>query len=95
MRQQIVSLSVHQTARVLAVMYALMGLILLPILLVATMVGEDGPGIGLGLALFLPVLYGIFGYIFVAIGCWLYNLVASRLGGIELEVRTESGDTLA
>lgn len=40
-----------------------------------------GPGIGLLVA--MPFLYLIFGFIFTAIGAWVYNLVAKWVGGIE------------
>jgi hypothetical protein len=38
-----------------------------------------------------PIVYGIFGYIFAAIGCWLYNVVASWTGGIELTLEPGEG----
>jgi hypothetical protein len=34
----------------------------------------------------IPVLYGLAGFIFTAIGCALYNVVAKYLGGIEVEL---------
>lgn len=94
MRQQIVRLSVHQTSKVLAVMYALMGLIFVPIFLIAAAVNPQDGGIGLGLALIFPILYGILGYVFVAVGCALYNAVASRFGGVEFVLRT-NGESAA
>jgi hypothetical protein len=39
-------------------------------------------------ALALAVLYGVCGFIFTAIGCLLYNVVASWIGGIEVELET-------
>jgi len=33
----------------------------------------------------LPVLYSLAGFIFGAIGAWLYNLIAKWIGGIEVE----------
>jgi len=32
-------------------------------------------------------MYAVFGYIFVNIGCLLYNFIAARVGGIEVETR--------
>lgn len=90
MRQQIVRLSVHQTSKVLAVLYALMGLVLVPIFMLASLASPEGAGFGLGLALLFPVIYGVFGYVFVALGCWLYNVVASRVGGIELVLAADA-----
>ena len=47
-----------------------------------------GTGFGVGFALALPILYGICGFIFTAIGCALYNWVAGMVGGIEFHVDT-------
>jgi hypothetical protein len=33
----------------------------------------------------LPVVYVIFGFIFMTLGAWLYNVVAKWTGGIEYE----------
>ena len=83
MAQQIVRLSVHQTAKVLGVLYTLMGLLLIPILLVTTLSGPEEERTNLALLFLLPLAYGALGYVFVAIGCVVYNAVASRIGGIE------------
>ena len=31
----------------------------------------------------MPIFIGLFGFVFTAIGCLLYNFVASKVGGIE------------
>lgn len=33
-----------------------------------------------------PVLYGVLGALVNALMAWIYNLVAARLGGIEIEI---------
>jgi hypothetical protein len=53
---------------------------------VAAMLSPKEAGFGTGLALALPILYGVLGFIFTAIGCALYNLVAGWVGGIEVEL---------
>ncbi len=53
-----------------------------------------GIGIGMGLAymLILPVMYGVIGFIFGAVGALIYNVAAGFVGGIELELEnTEAG----
>jgi hypothetical protein len=34
----------------------------------------------------LPILFGVLGFISMVIICWLYNLVAARMGGIAFEL---------
>ena len=41
---------------------------------------------GIAALIFLPIMYGIVGFIAGAIGAALYNLVAGIVGGIEIEV---------
>jgi hypothetical protein len=87
MRQRVRRFGVGQTAKVAGVLYALMGLVAVPIFLVATLVApsEAEVGLGIGFALLLPLLYGLLGFVFTAIGCIIYNLVAGWVGGIEVD----------
>ena len=86
MAQRIRRFGVGQTAKMLGVLYALMGVVLIPIFLVATMYAPDSTGYGMGVAIALPVIYGVIGFVFTAIGCAIYNLVAGWIGGIEVEI---------
>lgn len=43
-------------------------------------------GVMLGLGLFMPIIYAVFGFLFGIIGAAIYNLIARWLGGIEVEV---------
>jgi hypothetical protein len=85
--------SVGQTAKVLGTLYGLMGLILLPFFLIPATLSPEESSFGLGLALALPVLYGVFGFVFTAIGCALYNWIAGKVGGIEISLDTEVSKT--
>ena len=89
MVQQIRRFSVGQTAKVLGLLYGLMGLILLPFFLLGTMLSADEGGFPLGFALAVPILYGLIGFVFTAIGCALYNWVAGKVGGVELSLDAE------
>jgi hypothetical protein len=89
MTQQIRKFGIGQTAKVAAVLYALMGLVLVPVFLFMSMVApKEAGGMGVGLALAMPILYGIIGFIATAIACALYNFVAKLVGGIEVELDT-------
>ncbi len=39
------------------------------------------------LLIFLPLLYAVMGAVFAALGCLVYNLVAAKIGGVEVELQ--------
>ena len=43
--------------------------------------------IGVGAIVVFPILYGLMGFLAMLIGAWLYNVVASIVGGVELDVQ--------
>lgn len=91
MRQQIRKFGVGQTAKVAGVLYALMGLVFIPVFLVMSAFAPKETGVGAGFAFVVPILYGVCGFIGTAIACALYNFVAKLVGGIEVEI--DSGGT--
>jgi hypothetical protein len=91
MIQRLSRFSIGQTAKVLGVLYGLMGLLIVPFFFLATILSPKETGFGLGLALALPILYGLAGFIFTAIGCALYNWVAGMVGGIEITLDGDGG----
>jgi hypothetical protein len=83
------------------VLYALLGLALgICMALVSMVAGTLAPlgqtavpgakllgfGMGFGAIIFFPLLYGLFGGVFAAIGAALYNVVAGWVGGIEVDI---------
>ncbi len=86
MSQQIRRFGIGQTAKVVGVIYAVMGLVFVPVFFLAAMFAPKETGLGTGFALALPILYGVAGFIFTAIGCAIYNLVAGWVGGVEVEL---------
>jgi len=84
--QQIRRFGIGQTAKVVAVLYALMGLVFVPIFLVANRFSPNQTGLGTGFVVAIPIIYGVLGFIFTALGCAIYNLVAGWVGGIEVEL---------
>jgi hypothetical protein len=91
MAQRIRRFGVGQTAKVFGLLYAIVGLVFVPIFaMVATFAPRESTGgLGLGFAVAMPVLYGIMGFISAAIGCAIYNVVAGWVGGIEVELGPE------
>jgi hypothetical protein len=83
------------------VLYALLGLVLGICMALVSMVagtlapmGQTGApggrllgfGMGFGAVIFFPLIYGLIGGIFAAIGAVLYNLVAGWVGGLEVDI---------
>lgn len=91
MAQRIRRFGVGQTAKVLGVLYMLVGLVFVPFFLLAAMFAPNQAGMGVGFAVAMPVIYGLCGFVFTAIGCLIYNVVAGWVGGIEIEI----GETAA
>lgn len=86
MAKRIRRFNVGQTAKVLGVLYALLGLVLVPIFLIAARYTPGGASFGTAsIVVALPLAYGLVGFVFTAIACLLYNLVAGWVGGIEIE----------
>jgi hypothetical protein len=90
-------MSPHQNGKVFGVLMALSSLVfIIPMALIFSMapMPVDRYGHHMGPSLFMllvmPILYLVFGYVFVAIWCLIYNFVAKHIGGIEFEL--ESAD---
>ena len=86
MRQQLVRLSPFQTAKVMAALYGLMGFIFIPFVYFAMSRGPNAGSFGGWFLIGVPIAYAVFGFVFVAIGCLIYNFVASMTGGIEVDL---------
>lgn len=86
MKYELRRFSILQTARVLGILYAILGLLLAPLFALGSMFGPEGDQFGLVFALLLPALYGVLGFVMTAIGAALYNWVAGWVGGIGFEL---------
>ena len=83
--RQLKSFNVIQTATTMAAVYAVIGaiagvLFFLGMLASGRFLGAVGALIG------MPIAYSVGGFIFTAIACFIYNEVAKRVGGIEVEI---------
>ena len=88
MKHQITRISVRQSAKVAAALYGVgSAVIAVPIGLLMFLAGQRGPAMFI---IFAPVLYAVLGFIMVALVGFLYNFVAKKFGGIEVEVTSVS-----
>ncbi len=90
MQYRIRRFEIHSTALTVAIMYFVLALVFVPIVYFAMRSAPGGalPPISLVLA---PFLYAVFGYVFSAIGCWLYNIVAGWSGGVAFTLEPGGG----
>jgi len=105
MTHRLKSVGVLSVAKVSGIFYGAMGLLFVPIFLLISMIGaiagkQTGQStlpmaFGIGFALVMPILYAGFGFLFGALGAFIYNLVAGWIGGFEMELQaTNSAGTV-
>lgn len=88
------SVDVLSMARVSGILMALVGLIAGIMISLMFLTMPLDPKVPNWVRLFLgtfgiivcPIGYGLVGFIQGAVGAWLYNLIASRFGGIKLDL---------
>jgi len=94
MKRRIDEVSPQAASKIMAILYFVFTLLFVPIGLIMMLAGKAPFSAGLFFIL-APVIYGAIGYIFVYIGCWVYNFIAKRVGGIEFtvsDVADKAGD---
>jgi hypothetical protein len=100
------SVGVMSVAKIMGFIYACLGLIFVPFFLIVGIAGsvvgqKDTPFapfaglLGIVMAVLMPVIYGVMGFITGAIGAALYNLFAKRVGGFELEFEITASGVVA
>jgi hypothetical protein len=87
MKKQINRISVAQTSKVMTILYVIFSLLYSLIGIPMIIFGGTQMKVMGFIYLVMPIIAGIFGFIFVALGCWVYNLVACKFGGVEFEVQ--------
>ncbi len=87
-----------QLGKMLGILYAMMGLLFLPLFALAGLAGafaqqstNNGAGALPAVALLvmgflMPIMYGVMGFLIGIISAAVYNLAARWIGGIEVEV---------
>ncbi|HEY3931191.1 MAG TPA: hypothetical protein VGM58_02360 [Verrucomicrobiae bacterium] len=87
MKKQMIRISILQSSKIMTALYVLMGFIYSVIAVPMIVFGTPQLRIIGFVYLFMPVLMGIFGFVFFVIFAAIYNLLASWLGGVEIEVK--------
>ncbi len=82
---EIRSFSVMQTAKVVGTIYLIVAALIGLFFALVTLV-RGHPGRALLALIGIPILYGVIAFVFTAIFCLLYNEIARRIGGIEIEL---------
>ena len=89
MKKQIERVSVMQNAKMVAVLYLVLSVPALAIFYgFAAMTGQGALSV-VAMVVF-PLAYGVSGFVTTLIGAWLYNLVASLVGGFEFTTKEVS-----
>ena len=102
MKRRIQRIAPLQAGKMLGLLYVCMGLIFLPFFALAGLAGAFGQhaqpaqnaglpaaitaGIMFGFGVFIPIIYGVMGFVFGIITAAIYNVIAGWIGGIEVEV---------
>ena len=98
MKRTLKSIEPLQFGKILAAIYGLMSLIFVPFFVIFAIIGGFAPnaagsppplvlaGICIAMAIGMPILYAVMGFIIGLIGALLYNVIAKRIGGIQVEV---------
>ena len=84
-------------AKIAGVLYAIMGLIVGAFFSLAAMAGALGSNdaggaamgaiFGVGAIVLFPIMYGCLGFVGAGISAWLYNMLATAVGGVEVDIR--------
>jgi Zn-dependent protease with chaperone function len=88
MKTRIEKFSIHQNAKVFALLMAVSSLLfVVPFMLIAALAAPKDAGFPLVMVVGFPVFYLVFGYLMIAVACWVYNTLVRYTGGIEFETR--------
>lgn len=84
------------TGRILAVLYLVIGIVVMPIMMIAALAAPEANPMGrvggLVMAFVMPFLYALIGFLAGVIGAALYNGLARLMGGIPLTFTSESSE---
>lgn len=90
--KQVISISGHQTSKVIAICGAIISLLFWPLFLLSAIPLLLKQGFSAAAAapmlifILMPLFYLVLGYLFTRLGCFIYNKVAKKWGGIEFSL---------
>jgi len=90
-KRRVKKIDVFKTSLISAIIFFFVSLVMIiPMMLIMGVAGGYSrmPGLAFGslLMIFMPIIYAVMSFIMTAIWCWIYNLVAKQIGGIEIEI---------
>ena len=95
MNKRLSRIAPWQAGKLFALIYFFLSLVfIVPMILVMTIAPSrpgPGPHFSPALLVFFPFLYALLALIFVPLACWVYNLAAKTVGGLQVSV-TEDAD---
>jgi hypothetical protein len=86
MKHRIARISVHQTSKTLAFVYGVLALVILPFGMLMSSVAPVDESVPVLFWLLFPPLYAGIAYIAFVILAAIYNFVAGRVGGVEVQL---------
>jgi hypothetical protein len=87
--KQLTRIAPWQAGKLFAFIYFVFSAFLaIPFAVISSRMPNNAPGphFRIGLFIAMPFVYALFGLMFVPIGCWIYNLAAKFVGGLEVSV---------
>lgn len=89
MTYRLAQFAVHQTAKVIALVYGIIALILAPVFFFVSRTNPTG-ALPPWIIVVGPIVYAALAYVFTAIGLTIYNFIAGRTGGIEFTLTSHT-----
>ena len=86
MRSKITRVEPLSAAKVIGALYGVLGLLVMPVLVVPAFIGREIEPLAIATVVALPLLYAIAGFLGAGILCALYNLLAPRIGCVEIDL---------
>jgi prepilin signal peptidase PulO-like enzyme (type II secretory pathway) len=91
--KELKQIDMSSAAKVMGIFYFMISLVVfVPIVLILSIFDLDtGMGnLGVFAALLVPLVYGFLGMILAFLASFLYNVIASKVGGIKIQVQEDA-----